>query len=421
MKPGWYKILLAMAGIALCVFLAVQINWFRKAKQLEESQFDREVNLSLRAVADKLLKTQQDASSRVAPVKKRASNVFEIRLNTFIPYRTLDSLVRASFDLNSIVEPYRISIHAEATDSLLLGGFYPKGTRTKKEDISCLRRDQAEVPMYFIVSFPSRQTSVLQGMSFWTYSGIAFLCIMVIFAYLIFDLSRRNRLAQLKTDFVNNMTHELQTPIANISMASEVLRSGKISDPKRTSQYLDIIFQENQRLRQHVEQVLQTARLERGELPLNRKQVDLHNILEEVIAKFQLRIKKKGGHLTLQPSADKTVVLGDQTHLSNLFYNLLDNADKYSPARAEIVITTKNHEAGIEVSIADKGIGIRKEDQPLVFEKFYRATTGNQHDIKGFGMGLAYVKEIVTAHGGTVTLSSEEHQGSCFNIWLQNC
>jgi len=140
-----------------------------------------------------------------------------------------------------------------------------------------------------------------------------------------------------------------------------------------------------------------------------------------VIAKFQLRIKKKGGHLTLQSSADKTVVLGDQVHLSNLFYNLLDNADKYSPAHAEIVITTKNHEAGIEVSIADKGIGIRKEDQPMIFEKFFRAPTGNQHDIKGFGMGLAYVKEIVKAHGGTVTLSSEEHQGSCFNVWLQNC
>ena len=342
-------------------------------------------------------------------------------MSTFIPYPVLDSLVRSSFEQNGIVDPYQLSIHDVGTDSLLLGGFYPKGTRTKKDDVSCLDRDQIEVPMYFVVTFPSRQSAILQGMSFWTYSGIAFMCIMIIFAYLIFDLSRRNRLAQLKTDFVNNMTHELQTPIANISMASEVLRSGKISDPKRTSQYLDIIFQENQRLRQHVEQVLQTARLERGDLPLNRLQVDVHSILVEVIAKFQLRIKKKGGHLTLQSSADKTVVLGDQVHLSNLFYNLLDNADKYSPAHAEIVITTKNHEAGIEVSIADKGIGIRKEDQPMIFEKFFRAPTGNQHDIKGFGMGLAYVKEIVKAHGGTVTLSSEEHQGSCFNVWLQNC
>lgn len=421
MRPGWYKILMTLAGIALCIFLAMQIHWFRQAKQLEESKFDRDVNLSLRQVADRLLKAQANSESQIAPVKKTASNTFAVSLRTFISYPALDSLVRLSFERNGIIGPYQLFIHDASTDSLLLGGFYPEGIRTKVDDATCIDREQKEVPMYFVVSFPSRQTAILQGMSFWTYSGIAFLCIMIIFVYLIFDLSRRNKLAQLKTDFVNNMTHELQTPIANISMASEVLRSGKIADPKRTSQYLDIIFQENQRLRQQVEQVLQTARLERGELPLNRKLVDVHGILEDVIAKFQLRIRKKGGHLILQPSANKAVVLGDEIHLSNLFYNLLDNADKYSPAQAEILITTKNHETGIEVSIADKGMGIRKEDQPMIFEKFFRAASGNQHDIKGFGMGLAYVREIVKAHGGTVTLSSEEHRGSCFNVWLQNC
>jgi two-component system, OmpR family, phosphate regulon sensor histidine kinase PhoR len=275
--------------------------------------------------------------------------------------------------------------------------------------------------MNFVVSFPEKQIAVLNGMQFWTYSALAFLCLLIVFGYLIFDLSRQNKLAKMKTDFVNNMTHELQTPIANISMASEVLRSGKIDDAKKTEQYLDIIFQENQRLKLHVEQVLQTARLERGELPMNKNKVDVHTILEEVISKFQLRLRTKGGHLTLERTAAKTLVLGDQVHLSNLFYNLLDNADKYSPLKTEIKVTTKNHQAGIEVSIVDHGMGIRKDDQPMVFDKFFRASGGNLHDIKGFGMGLTYVREIVKAHGGMVSLTSEEHKGSSFNVWLQNC
>lgn len=421
MKTGWYRILMIVAGIALCVFLAIQARWFRDARKLHENQFDRNVNLALRQVADRLLKGKGDSVSRVAPVRQTSTNTFQVKVETSVDYQVLDSLIKAAFNSREIVDPFQLSLHDGKTGTLMLGHFYADGVQTKTDSVSCLTRDQVAQSTYVIVSFPGKQSAILSEMDFWTYSGVALICVIVIFSYIVFDLLRRNRLAQMKTDFVNNMTHELQTPITNISMASEVLRSGKLTDAKKTEQYLDIIFQENQRLKLHVEQVLQTARLERGELPLHKTKVDVHNILDDVISKFQLRLKKKGGHLTLQPSASHTVVLGDHIHLSNLFYNLLDNADKYSQTSTDITITTKNHEAGIEVSIADKGIGIKKEDHVLIFEKFYRAVTGNQHDIKGFGIGLAYVKEIVKAHGGTVTLTSEEHQGSCFNVWLQNC
>jgi two-component system, OmpR family, phosphate regulon sensor histidine kinase PhoR len=419
METRFFKILMILAGAALCTFLAIQIHWFREAKHLQESQFNQHVNLALRSVADNLLSHRGDFVSRISPVKQLSGNTFEVRLKTFISYTLLDSLIKSSFQASSITTPYHLSIHDDATDSLLVGGFYEAGIKT--DSVACLSREQVKGTMNFVVSFPEKQIAVLNGMQFWTYSALAFLCLLIVFGYLIFDLSRQNKLAKMKTDFVNNMTHELQTPIANISMASEVLRSGKIDDAKKTEQYLDIIFQENQRLKLHVEQVLQTARLERGELPMNKNKVDVHTILEEVISKFQLRLRTKGGHLTLERTAAKTLVLGDQVHLSNLFYNLLDNADKYSPLKTEIKVTTKNHQAGIEVSIVDHGMGIRKDDQPMVFDKFFRASGGNLHDIKGFGMGLTYVREIVKAHGGMVSLTSEEHKGSSFNVWLQNC
>jgi two-component system phosphate regulon sensor histidine kinase PhoR len=241
-----------------------------------------------------------------------------------------------------------------------------------------------------------------------------------VFVYVI-DLSRQKKLAQLKVDFINNMTHEFQTPITNISMASEVLRAANpVLDTEKAAKYVDIIYQENQRLRLQVEQVLQTARLEKGELKLNKKKVDVNAIIQDVLTNFQLRLQNKRGQLTCDLKATQSFVLGDYFHLCNLFYNLLDNAEKYSPGNPEITVTTANSKQGIRVSIADKGIGIRQEVQKFIFEKFYRAPAGNRHDIKGFGLGLTYVQQIVKEHEGVVTVTSEENIGSCFEVWFQN-
>jgi two-component system phosphate regulon sensor histidine kinase PhoR len=184
--------------------------------------------------------------------------------------------------------------------------------------------------------------------------------------------------------------------------------------------YADIIHEENQRLKFHVEQVLQTAQMERGEVNLNKKEIDINQLINSVISNFELRLQSRQGKVIKHLLASPARLTGDPFHLTNLFYNLLDNADKYSPLNPEITITTRNHEAGIQISIADKGIGIKHDVQKFIFDKFYRAATGNQHDIKGFGLGLTYVQQIVKAHNGIVTVSSEENQGSRFDLYFQN-
>jgi two-component system, OmpR family, phosphate regulon sensor histidine kinase PhoR len=257
-------------------------------------------------------------------------------------------------------------------------------------------------------------------MNIWIFTAFTFLLILMVFGFLLLDLSKQKKLAEVKADFLNNMTHELQTPIANIAMASEVLRKAELDKSKATT-YLNIIHEENQRLKFHTEHVLQVARMEKGEITMNKKEIDVNQLIHDVIRKFEVRFQERKGNIVQNLRASKSVLKGDPFHLANIFYNLLDNADKYSPKDPEITITTENKNDGIVISVADKGMGIKREAQKFIFEKFYRASSGDRHDVKGFGLGLTYVYQIVKAHDGEVFVTSEENQGSRFDLYFQNC
>ncbi|HYG20681.1 MAG TPA: HAMP domain-containing sensor histidine kinase [Ohtaekwangia sp.] len=415
-----YRGIIVVALAALTGLVVVQVSWFIKAYDLRKGQFESSVNLALREVSDEILKiADADVTRRIGPVHRTASNSYIVPLETFVPYSVLDSLVRAKFRKHKISQAFSLSVYESASGTLLLGGFYPQGIAS--DHPPCLDRAQDEASMNFAVTFPDSHIGILGDMKWWMISAAVFVLILFLFAYMIFDLSRQKRLSQMKADFISNMTHELQTPITNIGMASEVLRAGTPAlSPDKTARYLDIIHQENQRLRTQVEQVLQTAQLERGELKLIKKAVDLNAVIKDVTASFQLRLQRRKGRLVCNLEATETLVLGDYSHLSNVLYNLLDNAEKYSPKEPEITLTTSNSKKGICIAISDKGIGIRKEVQKFIFEKFYRAPAGNLHAVKGFGLGLTYVQQIVSEHQGMVAVTSEENNGTCFEVWLSN-
>jgi two-component system phosphate regulon sensor histidine kinase PhoR len=420
MNGKTYRGIIVIALVALTGLVIVQVNWFVKAYDLRLGQFDVGVNLALREVSDELLKINgSDSTRRIDPIVRTASNSYAVYLETFIPYPVLDSLVRTKFRKHNITQAFALSLYESGSGTLLLGGLYPQGVAS--DDPSCVERAQVAASMNFAVTFPHTRTGILGDMKWWIISAAVFMLILFLFACMIFDLSRQKRLSQMKADFISNMTHELQTPITNIGMASEVLRAGNpMLTPDKTSRYVDIIHQENQRLRVQVEQVLQAAQLEKGELTIIKKTVDLNALINEVAANFQLRLQRRKGRLVCNLQATETVVLGDYAHLSSVFYNLLDNADKYSPQEPEITLTTSNSKKGISIAIADKGIGIKKEVQKFIFEKFYRAPAGNLHAVKGFGLGLTYVQQIVREHDGLVAVTSDENHGTCFEVWLAN-
>ena len=223
----------------------------------------------------------------------------------------------------------------------------------------------------------------------------------------------------MKTDFINNMTHEFKTPVATIMIASEALKDPEITEDKnRIKRLAGIIYDENVRLGNHIERVLSIARLEKNELKMENSEVDVNDLIAIVLDSMSLQLQKKNATVNIHTDAENSVIFGDELHLSNVLYNLIDNANKYSAHEPQIDISTKNVGKTIVIEIADKGIGITKEHVKRIFDQFYRVPTGNLHDVKGFGLGLNYVQDIIKQLNGTIKVHSEKDKGTTFEITL---
>jgi two-component system phosphate regulon sensor histidine kinase PhoR len=224
----------------------------------------------------------------------------------------------------------------------------------------------------------------------------------------------------MKNDFINNMTHEFKTPISTISLACEALNDQDINQSALLMHnYIGIINEENKRLGKMAEKILQTAILDKAQLKIKQENVDIHRVIEDVLKSMSIVFESRNGTIEKRLNATKYIVLGDKVHLTNVIYNLLDNANKYTPNKPKIEIITQNkNENNLVILIKDNGIGINRSNQKKIFEKLYRVPTGNRHDVKGFGLGLSYVQVIVEIHGGNITVDSELKKGSVFKINL---
>ncbi len=275
-------------------------------------------------------------------------------------------------------------------------------------------------PNYLVVFFPKRSGYLLRSTGIMVIPTIILTGLLIaIFAYTILIIFRQKKLSQIKNDFINNMTHELKTPISTISLASQMLQDETIFNTPRTiSNIAGVISQESKRLSFQVEKVLQTAIFNEGRLKLKFREFGLNDLVNNVIASFELRVANHNGKMEVDLRAGNDRIFGDEVHITNVVFNLLDNAVKYSPGTPEISVSTDSRNHSVVLSVADKGIGIPKEHQSQIFEKFYRVPTGNIHNVKGFGLGLSYVKKIVDAHNGKIILESAPNKGTRFSIYF---
>ncbi|WP_431167344.1 sensor histidine kinase [Tenacibaculum halocynthiae] len=393
-----------------------QVYWFKKSFSLEGRQFDEKINIALRNVANTLLILDNNNLSKIPPISKTASNEYYIKTNSYYNLATLDSCIRKEFLLRNINVNFDYSIIKAQNQELLLGN-----TITNLFDdpsIACIGRMDDKENLDFKIRINNKISHLLNSMGIWLYSSISLLILLAVFTFIILSIIKEKKLAMLKKDFVNNMTHELKTPITNISVASDAIRNRNDMDNQKLKKYADIIYNENTRLHNLVDTVLQISTIEKKEESLSFKIIDLHTIINNVITSFQPLIQEKEGSLKSKLNANQYLINADETHLTNVIYNLIENAIKYSKNYPEITLTTKNEKDGIFIEIKDKGIGMSKETQQRIFEKFYRAESGNIHNTKGYGLGLNYVKIIIEKHLGNITFKSTRNVGSCFRIYL---
>ena len=286
--------------------------------------------------------------------------------------------------------------------------------------IKLFPNDFASGENYLTIFFPDQAGFLFKDI--WlTLTSSVFLVLLIIFcfAYAIFAILRQKKLSEIKNDFINNMTHEFKTPISTVSLACEALQDKDIQKNETfISKYIEAIRDENRRLGRQVEKVLQMATLDKKEYRLKLEELDIHQIIEKTLSHLNLQIERRGGTIHKNLIASNHIIVSDDVHLTNIVYNLLDNANKYSPEKPEISIDTEDHHLGLLIRISDKGIGMTKEAIDKIFDRFYRVPTGNIHDIKGFGLGLTYVKTIILALGGQIKVKSAPGKGSTFEIIL---
>ena len=274
--------------------------------------------------------------------------------------------------------------------------------------------------IYLQIYFPHEKESI-----FFTLPKIAFSTLFItfliisVFIITISIILKQKKLSEMKNDFINNMTHELKTPISTISLASQMLKDKSIPTEKKDYSIIsNIIDDETKRLGFQVEKILQMAIIERGFVKFKNQNINIHDLLNKIIANFALKINTKNGKIITNFNAKNQTIIGDEIHITNIFYNLIDNALKYTKKEPIIEITTSINNSKIIISLKDNGIGISKEDQKRVFKKFFRVSTGNLHEVKGFGLGLSYVKRIVIEHKGKISIKSKINKGTSFVISL---
>ncbi len=331
----------------------------------------------------------------------------------------LDTLLRQELATRGINIPYEYGV--KNNGNMIFTSYalnYDPSLSEKAYNARLFPNDALPQNQFLYVYFPEKEDFIMGNM--WSVFGSSiFLILMIggIFYASVNTLMQQKKLSNIKNDFINNMTHEFKTPISTISLAVEVLKDQKVEkSPESATRYLNIIKDENHRLGSQVEKVLQMALLDKGEVKLKLSDVDLNDTIEHVYHNLGMQIDSKGGEVVLDLKAQNSLVKADEVHLTNIIYNLLDNANKYSPEKPQITIATENIANGIKMTISDKGIGMNKEQLGKIFEKFYRVSTGNLHDVKGFGLGLSYVKKMLDLHGAQISVESKPKEGSTFTI-----
>lgn len=452
MDKKYIWIVSVILGVSLLSLIILQSWFFFNARKLKKEQLGLSVNIALNDVTNQLERMEREASQHFfanfrqslqgTPLMRlsaknntleqqslysRSIIDFELLLDMKpiaerVNFQELREIIAKALLENNIPLNFEYAVKTGGTYDYTSAGYleFAKGKRKypkllfPKRVVSVISQQSM-----LLVYFPSEGEFYADTLRFTIPAAVLILILILSTAFTIYIIFRQKKVSKIKNDFINNMTHEFKTPISTISLASQILKDNTLDNtPESIERISGIISEESKRLSFQVEKVLQMAVFEEVEMKLKKKTLSLNDLVEKQVLNFKINVEKRGGIIVTHLSKNLEMVQGDEVHLNNVIANLLDNALKYTEGTPEITVTTTNKNGLVLLSIADNGIGISKEDQRMIFERFYRVHTGNLHNIKGFGLGLSYVKKVLDVHKGEIEIESMLNKGSKFSIAL---
>jgi len=423
MKKKTGILIIVLSGLSILGVIISQVFWMANAYQLRKDQFDDKIQVGLKTVVNNLYSITNSQLIEIDFEHLSCKPLVELR-NEYPDFILLDSLLKGELKCATVSKDYVYAVFKENESSHELIGGVTNGLEDElfnsplQVSLSCLYNHNGA---HFIsVYFLNEDHIILKQM----FGGfiISIILLLIIggsFIFIIYVSFRQKRISVIKNDFVNNMTHEFKTPISTVSLSAEMLlKEEVINNKSRAQRYAKVIFDENQRLKLLVDQVLQIAVIDKGEFSIRKRDIDTHKVITDLVSKLEVSVHVRGGVVKTYLAAKYPKIWADKMHFTNILSNLFENASKYTPESPVIIVRTINKNNGIVISVEDNGIGIKSDDQKDIFRQFYRVHTGNLHDVKGFGLGLYYVKLMTEAHGGSVKLSSEWGKGTTFEVFF---
>lgn len=406
-----------MGVVAIAGIIAIQSYWVMSSWNLNEDEFQKKVNLALYNTARSLADLNGHTLPARNVVRQRSGNYFVVNIAYEINTEDLEFFLQRELEELALNIDFEYAVFDCETDEMMYGDYVSYSPNQNSQAKTGELPKHSEFTYYFGVRFPTRTDYLLNRIQLSILFSVILFVAVIFFAYSMAVILKQKQLSETQKDFINNMTHEFKTPISTMSISADVLlNSPAVQAEPRLLQYAKIIKEQNQRLNHQVEKVLQLARIEKGNFQIKPEKMELDAFLEQAIQGMQIQAEQKGGAISGLFHASGCIIQADRLHLTNVVNNLLDNALKYCADKPQVIVTTICNKGRVTLSIKDNGIGIAKENTKKIFHKFYRVPTGNVHDVKGFGLGLYYVRNICQAHRWQLRVESTPGAGTDFQI-----
>jgi two-component system phosphate regulon sensor histidine kinase PhoR len=417
LKTNKLNIIIVLGLVATIGILIVQLLWTKQSFTLEEKKFSQKAHIALLEVVKHLYEGTNHDLPTENPIKKIANDYYVVNIDNDFDAEILEFYLKSEFKKVNLITDFEYAMYNCQSDEMVYGNYISATNKTPK-NVSVYFPKHKDLVYYFAIRFPSETSYLFNSLRFWFILSTGLIIVLLVYVYSIYTIIQQKKYSELQRDFINNMTHEFKTPLSSILIASTYLKQQEtIKTDEKLDKYTQIIINQGNKLNNHIEKILSISKWDTIPMTLEKHKIEIIPIIESVIENINLKYDTTA--ITIKSISPSLFISADEFHFSNLVYNILENAIKYSDGKPEIIIKiskTKNH---LLLQFIDNGTGISEKDLPFVFDKFYRIPGKKNHEVNGFGLGLFYVKKVCTLHQWKISIKNNSEKGITVSILAQ--